>query len=67
MRGTVANRLRREVFGDFSLVVEYGWVKRVKKIFHPKLEKMVDRVTGQIVCKGRRAEYKKAKKAYYAR
>lgn len=64
MRGTVAKRLRREIFGDLAQVPEYSFIKRVKKVFIKRLDKAVDKVTGQLVCKGKRGEYLKAKTEY---
>ena len=67
MRGKKAKAIRRSVYGeDFSPKArKYGFIKRIKKIFvkdDKGVPQKVDRVTGQVVNTGLRAEYLKRKK-----
>ena len=67
MNGSRAKKIRKQIYGDLSKRVDsYGIIKRIKKIFIKDKEgnpKKVDKVTGQLVCTGLRAKYKRAKNA----
>lgn len=67
MRQKKAKAFRRAIYGDYALrQPTYSLIKRVvKKLIKDKStdeRKLVTVKTGQIVCTGRRAEYRKAKK-----
>ena len=67
MRGKKAKLLRRQIYGgDFSpREKKYSLIRRIKKALGLDKcgrEKVIDRVTGQVVCVGRRAAYQKLKR-----
>jgi len=64
-----SKKIRKKIYGELSRREDkYRILRRVKKIF-VKDDKgdliEEDKVTGQLLCAGIRAEYKKAKKEYY--
>jgi hypothetical protein len=67
MRGTVAKRIRKEVYGDFSTRERTYRVKWYEKILKSKNKDEEDRKvrTGTIRDFGLRAKYQAAKRAYY--
>lgn len=69
MNGTKARGIRKKIYGEGSKrsMNEYGVLERVKTFFGKDKEgkeKEIKIKTGQLICTGKRAEYKKAKRAY---
>lgn len=69
MNGSRAKKIRREIYGDGSRRHDgrYGIIQRAKTILRmgeDNKPKEIKLVSGQLVCKGKRAEYKKAKRTY---
>ena len=69
MNGSRARVIRKKIYGEGSKRSrnEYGILERVKTFFKKDKEgkeKEIKVKTGQLICTGKRAEYKKAKKAY---
>lgn len=67
MRGTVAKRIRKAVYGDLADVRKYAWRGFFRKaVLFGKNKKNVD-VPTQIQATGLRAEYQLAKRAYLSK
>ena len=69
MNGSRAKVIRKKVYGEGSRRNEekYGVLERVKTFFKKDKdgkEKEIKIKTGQLICTGKRAEYKKAKRTY---
>ena len=70
MNGTIARRIRKSVFGDYSLKnKEYGVFSEakaaLKKLIWPEAKVKLERA-GQVLCVGLRSKYKATKKGYKA-
>ncbi len=69
MNQSRVKKIRKKIYGELSRREDkYRLLKRVKKIFvKDDKDNLVekDKVTGQLLCAGLRADYKKAKKEYY--
>jgi hypothetical protein len=64
MRGTVAKRIRRQVYGDFSHRARDYKARMLDKFIALFKAKKISRVPFAVVNSGLRAEYLKAKKNY---
>ena len=65
MRGTVAKRIRREVYGEMAPRNKtYGIVRHVFSVFDPDKKKSEDIERHEIRSTGLRAEYQKRKREY---
>ncbi len=66
MRGTVAKRIRREVYGDFATQDKGYRLKIHEKLMELFHQKRRSKLPITIVTTGLRAKYQQAKRAYYA-
>lgn len=72
MNGSRAKKIRKKVYGDDSKRSrnEYRLLERVKTLIkkykdgEAVKDRKIEIKTGQLLCAGKRAEYRKAKKAY---
>ena len=66
MRGTVAKRIRREVYGDHSIHQRNYYGRVVDKLMELFKEGKRKVLPLTVVDRGLRSQYQAAKKAYYA-
>lgn len=66
MRGTVAKRIRREVYGDFATQDKGYRLKVFDKLMELYHQKKRSKLPITVVTTGLRAKYQAAKRAYYA-
>ncbi len=69
MNGSRSKAIRKKIYGEGSKRTrnEYGIIERVKTFFKKDKEgkdKQIQIKTGQLICTGKRSEYKKAKRAH---
>ncbi len=69
MNQSRARKIRKKIYGEMSRRDDkYRLIKRIKKIFvKDDKDNLVEqnKTTGQLLCVGLRADYKRAKKEYY--
>lgn len=66
MRGTVAKRIRREVYGDNATQDKGYRLKVFEKLMELYHQKKRSRVPITVVTTGLRKQYQQAKRVYYA-